>query len=140
MTYYEDLSPYEYWKTVWPLNPPERAEDYLNIGWLGRDREFPRGNCPAGFVDHLIDMASSPRNLTRGVHHCEFCDQKSPLRAESLKSGNVAHLGNGEIAIKTSSGLTYIAPTLIVHYVAEHNYLPPAGFIDAVMDHKEDHP
>ncbi|MFJ3717214.1 hypothetical protein [Streptomyces sp. NPDC090057] len=133
MTYYRDLSPYEYWKTVWPPNPPTGSEPCLNIGWLGKEEEFPKGDAPPGFIDRLIDRAGTPARLTRGVHHCEFCDHKSPLRVTSNASHKTAHLGNGEIVVKSTSGVTYMAPTLIVHYVTEHGYLPPKAFIEAVL-------
>ncbi|MGW2421916.1 DUF7919 family protein [Streptomyces sp. NPDC001709] len=134
MTYYRDLSPYEYWKTVWPPNPPEHADRRLNVGWLGRDGEFPTGDCPESFVDLLIDRASTPANLTRGVHHCEFCNRKSPLQVTNPTSGRTARLGNGEIIVEAATGETYMAPTLIIHYVIDHGYLPPIEFIEAVMN------
>ncbi|MGW2486753.1 DUF7919 family protein [Streptomyces sp. NPDC001606] len=133
MTYYRDLSPYEYWKTVWPPNPPENAERLLNVGWLGGGRDFPTGDCPTGFVDHLIDRASGPARLARGVHHCEFCDRRSPLQVTNKESGSTAYLGNGEIIVMAASGEIYAAPTLIIHYVIDHDYLPPVEFIEAVM-------
>ena len=38
---------------------------------------------------------------------------------------------NGEIRV-VKEGLTFAAPVLIVHYIEEHGYLPPAQFIEAV--------
>ena len=40
--------------------------------------------------------------------------------------------GNGEIRVVDVMGTTYVAPVLILHYVAEHGYLPPKEFVDAV--------
>ena len=42
--------------------------------------------------------------------------------------------GNGEIRVTDRSGVTYVAPVLIRHYVSEHEYVPPRQFIDAVLD------
>ncbi|WP_456057523.1 DUF7919 family protein [Aliidongia dinghuensis] len=39
----------------------------------------------------------------------------------------------GEIRIKAKSGITYVAPVLIFHYVTIHGYLPPQEFVDAVI-------
>jgi hypothetical protein len=55
-----------------------------------------------------------------GFHGCEFCRW---IKAK----------GNGEIHVVGSDGITYVAPALIVHYMASHKYLPPKEFIDAVL-------
>jgi hypothetical protein len=41
-------------------------------------------------------------------------------------------LGNGEIRVRGADGTLYAAPSLIAHYIAEHSYLPPGGFIEAI--------
>jgi hypothetical protein len=43
-----------------------------------------------------------------------------------------ASLGNGEIIVKGEDGRRYAAPTLILHYIEAHHYLPPEEFIQAV--------
>jgi hypothetical protein len=113
-------------------------EQLLNIAWLGAGFDFPRGSCPRGLVDLLIARASRPVALTRGVHHCEFCTTRSPITVKSDVYRVTATLGNGEIAVQSLEAATYRAPTLIVHYITAHQYLPPAGFIEAVM--REENP
>ena len=39
----------------------------------------------------------------------------------------------GEFHVQAKDGTIYSAPTLILHYIDEHNYLPPEGFIDALL-------
>jgi hypothetical protein len=123
MTYYRDLSPYVYLG--------DRTAGMVNVGWLGAGEDFPRGDCPDEIVRRLIALAASPRNLTRGRHHCEFCAVGSPVRAES-DDGTVAWLGNGEVHVRSGDGPLYAAPTLVVHYIQAHRYLPPRDFRDAV--------
>jgi hypothetical protein len=41
-------------------------------------------------------------------------------------------LGDAEIRVVGKDGTWLIAPTLVLHYVTEHAYRPPAEFIDAV--------
>ncbi len=41
-------------------------------------------------------------------------------------------VGNGEIHISGEGSTVYVAPTMIVHYIIEHHYLPPAAFIEAL--------
>jgi hypothetical protein len=40
---------------------------------------------------------------------------------------------DSEIRAVGSDGTRYAAPTLIGHYVKSHRYVPPRGFVDAVM-------
>lgn len=42
-------------------------------------------------------------------------------------------LGSAEIWVPGREGCIYAAPTLIVHYVEAHEYLPPPEFIEAVL-------
>ncbi|MEJ7786715.1 MAG: hypothetical protein WKF96_18085 [Solirubrobacteraceae bacterium] len=42
-------------------------------------------------------------------------------------------LRNGEIRVTGEDGTVYAAPTMIAHYVAEHDYLPPQEFVDALL-------
>ncbi len=42
--------------------------------------------------------------------------------------------GNGEIWLTIHDGTNYAAPTLILHYIDEHAYLPPVAFIEAVRE------
>jgi hypothetical protein len=41
--------------------------------------------------------------------------------------------GNGEIRIAAASGVIFVAPVLILHYVAAHSYKPPREFLDAAI-------
>lgn len=43
-------------------------------------------------------------------------------------------MGNGEIWVQAHADpITYVAPTLLVHYVEWHEYSPPEDFINALM-------
>ena len=46
-------------------------------------------------------------------------------------SGQEIDVGNGEIRIADEDGLVFAAPTMILHYIVEHRYLPPDAFIEA---------
>ncbi|HEX9519823.1 MAG TPA: hypothetical protein VF940_27070 [Streptosporangiaceae bacterium] len=41
-------------------------------------------------------------------------------------------LGDCEIMVRGATGLVDAAPSLVAHYLAQHSYLPPSGFIEAV--------
>jgi hypothetical protein len=127
--YFRDLSLYQYGRA-------ELRWDLLNVGWLSIDEEFPRGTPDKRFVTALQKLCSKPVNRHRGSHLCEFC----PRPPTVLSKGGIPMLvpphgttGNGEIRVTGANGKTYVAPVLILHYVVEHQYLPPEVFTDAVL-------
>ncbi len=88
------------------------------IGWLSSDHPFPHGTVPGTFVEVLKrHVASAFQPLAfGGTHTCELC-------------GNCTAAGN--VWVPTPN-VVYVAPEMIVHYVAEHNYRPPDEFRRAV--------
>ncbi|GII86531.1 hypothetical protein Ssi03_45210 [Sphaerisporangium siamense] len=134
MTEYSDLSPYTYWEDSGCGSTPNPTPTMLNIGWLGRNQQFNTGPCPPEVLEVLHRLAAEPKNVMRGLHYCEFCDVESPIKIPS--SGNkkgFAWLGTGEIHIATTGNVTYVAPTLAIHYMEAHSYSPPIQFIEAVL-------
>jgi hypothetical protein len=127
--YFADLTPYEYDGT-------EPQPTILNVGWLSKDQPFPLGAVSGQFITALQRLTAQPVNLYRGPHLCEFC----PRPPTELSPGGFLRIdpdpetcGNGEIRVSDKHGYTYVAPTLIAHYVSVHGYLPPQAFVDAVV-------
>lgn len=56
-----------------------------------------------------------------GFHLCAYCPGDSK---EASSSDVILHFANGR---------TYMVPDMILHYVADHRYLPPAQFVDDVL-------
>ncbi|MEU9900085.1 hypothetical protein ACIBCS_34515 [Streptomyces phaeochromogenes] len=131
MTYYEDLSSYEYF----PESIPDGVRA-LNVGWLEEGKEYAEGSPPSSFLQALGVLVRDARRMrTRGWHRCQFrhdSEQESyPLSVDI--SGTRLTLGGAEIRVVAESGDWLIAPDLVHHYVADHFYLPPAAFVEAVM-------
>jgi hypothetical protein len=125
VTYYADLSPYEYMPS---------SLDAYNVGWLGKDHPYPTGSTLPAFRDRLLEYCSSPveGTLALGYHDCEFCPKpETPVRVP-WQDGEVS-LGNGEIRV-IGTDIIYASPTLIYHYVVEHDYLPPEEFVQAMLN------
>ena len=64
-----------------------------------------------------------------GFHVCEYCGwdpQPKPL---------FSHLSSGDVTLVFDFGRMWEMPDMILHYVADHNWQPPAEFIDDVMNH-----
>jgi len=132
VTYYADLSAYEYTELEGD------GEPHLNVGWLAAPHPFPTGTLKDEAIERLAILRANPVNQFRGSHPCDFC--VAEFREQGLISGpalftalrDAGALGNGEIVIEGPRGW-YHAPVLITHYVERHGYLPPADFVDAVM-------
>jgi hypothetical protein len=126
--YYPDLTPYDYGMT--------EHKDALNVGWLEEGKPFTTGDFPE--KSQLLEKLKTwpIENKYRGWHSCEFCD---PYERKIDSTGEMGTFivpdrnGNGEYIAKYN-GKVYAAPTLVAHYIAAHNYLPPKEFIEAVIN------
>jgi hypothetical protein len=124
MSYFADLTPYTYL----------RADDeYLNVGWLAAGRSFLTGDTLEGFMDALVVSAREYHAKMRGFQNCVFCDLKAPIWVSSPGETEDLLLGMSEIRVAGEGDRKYAAPSLIVHYVANHHYCPPLEFQRAVL-------
>jgi hypothetical protein len=116
MPYLPDLSPFTH------SHKPKCGEfDVLSVGWLDGEHEYTKGEIDPEHWTKIktILETSEPVNLTRGEHVCELCGQAS---------------GSGEYhAYNPRTGRIYIAPSLILHYIQTHQYVPPAEFVEGVL-------
>ncbi|MEZ5324229.1 MAG: hypothetical protein R3F19_04110 [Verrucomicrobiales bacterium] len=128
MAYFEDLTAYSYF----PGEPKVK-----NIGWLSIEHDYKRGPVPLGFVDELVRFLSKDLDaVTRGRHVCEFCKPPQEIIESDqnyIEVWEYFRCGNGEIRVIGENGTTYSAPALLLHYIAEHQYQPPAEFVEAVL-------
>lgn len=122
ITYYSDLSPYSY-------SPCSR--EMVNVGWLSREHAYKKGIPPPALLTALVRMANNPVNVHRGMHFCELCPDFQTARFNTLRDH--IFIGSGEIRIADNRGMIFASPVMIVHYVEQHNYLPPAEFCAAVL-------
>lgn len=131
MTYFKDLTPYQYSTRHEFLTPKP-----LNIGWLSVEALFETGFTSQDFKDKLLKFRSDEFIvfIARGFHACEFCNLSHEQWAKD-RYGDKAHwasIGDGEIRVLGKSAI-YAAPALIYHYVVEHQYKPPDEFIEAIL-------
>lgn len=57
-----------------------------------------------------------------GFHVCAYC------------SGPPRETSSGHVLLRMSSGRLWEVPDMLLHYVADHYYRPPAEFINDIMD------
>lgn len=127
--YFPDLSPYKYFES-------DRAPNVLNIGWLGGAHAYPQGQPPEGFLERLWIFCRESVNRLRGFHVCELCPRPEgyPPMLQMQYSGEALWLGSAEAWAFGDDGMVYAAPDMIFHYVVDHGYLPPAAFVQAVLN------
>lgn len=61
-----------------------------------------------------------------GFHICEYCKTK--------KSNMFPATSSGDNKIETDNIIIWF-PDMVLHYVADHNWLPPQNFIEIIMNH-----
>jgi hypothetical protein len=138
VAYFPDLAAYAYGHGHHP--------GVVHIGWLDGEHPFPKGHVDSRLIEKMKLLATKPVELYFGMHTCEVCirpedvinaltPNTSTLDSESRwaiwAKWADQRSSNGEIRV-ASRGITYAAPVLIVHYIEEHGYLPPAQFLEAI--------
>ena len=136
MTRIPDLSVPKY---IWDAERITFGIDTLAIGWLGKKSMFEKGVTSDEFRIKLLEYCKDDNVILicLGHHICEFCVVTTePWYSLSVErygqNTSLLGQGNGEIRIP-GKNVNYAAPSMIYHYVVEHNYKPPDEFIEAVI-------
>lgn len=53
-----------------------------------------------------------------GFHVCEYCHNEH---------------SSGDVTLAFANGHSWVMPDMILHYVADHDYLPPDDFIEDIL-------
>lgn len=125
MAYYKDFSNYE-------CNN-QKIKNVVNIGWLGGEERFEKGDVSNDFLMSLWEYYKCPVYPTRKLYENKCLDGHWRFFTAISNERNV-QLGSYEIrVIDKNNGVIYAAPNLIIHYIINHKYMPPKEFIDAVI-------
>jgi len=128
MAYFEDLSPnwqpVELIRSMVMLCGVTTVLEPVHVGWLAPLHPYPKGRTPEDFREKLRVVCTSLYLPHRGFFSCKMGICK-------ILPGWPR--GVGEIFVPGRLR-TYIAPTLVYHYVAWHRYQPPQEFVDAVVE------
>ncbi len=133
--YYPDFSEYRparnhYYK-------PFTFQEVLTIGWLQSGHVYAQGKVDHEIINKLKDLLALSGvnvNRTRGIHRCDLCVPSDSNLERIVVRHNEQEilLGHSELWIPANETMTYVAPTLIYHYIIEHQYKPPDVFLNAV--------
>jgi hypothetical protein len=127
---FDDLSPYQY-KSSKPI------ESILNVGWINSNNDCSTGAISIEFLNKLERLINDDQqvdvhfNIIRGVNPCEICGK----REVTANNSDSTLLGMSEILIPDRNNkVFYASPSMVMHYIKDHNYLPPKCFIDSVLN------
>jgi len=116
---------------------PPTARVYA-VGWLG-DTVESRGGTPEACIRVLLRAYAAGHRFsdgTMGSHTCEVCGPTLPPRGYhhpfAWNGIRTTLYGHGH-HIVVHGQAAFVCPALILHYIVEHQYRPPAQFIDAVL-------
>ena len=59
-----------------------------------------------------------------GWHECTYPHDKQSI---------FCHQSSGDVTLRFANGRAWVMPDMILHYVADHKWLPPTAFVDDVM-------
>ncbi len=126
MAHYADLTPCDYFT-------PDHDGKLVAVGWLARGHDFPRGDVASAFIARLHHLLVNPWQpcLAMGRHSCDFC-RVSGGPGQFTLNNVPAILGATNLFVPTNDRL-FVAPSLILHYIDAHDYMPHPDFCDAVM-------
>lgn len=122
MEFFEDLSSWN-----------EGSNHALAVGFLEGDRPYSKGFVSEAFFERLIELVVDPwQPFASGGHHrCSLCAfSGGPGR---VRYGQATVLVGSSLLFVPTVSTVYVAPSLVVHYVDAHQYLPPKEFREAVM-------
>lgn len=108
------------------------------IGYLSRGEDYPLGDVSEEILGRLVKFVQHPLGAWCGYHDCDLdpCDpDQAPL--ELQYHGFVIPSWCSTDIFVPDKTVLYVAPSLILHYIRLHHYLPPACFLNAVMDSPE---
>lgn len=113
MDYYKDLSYYSRF----------HFENAKNIGFAPKSQKKNATQLSEHFMPRLLKYLKYPLNSMRG----------GAFRTVEINN-TLYTFGFSEIRVLDNKGCVYAAPDEIVADIAEGNYIPPAEFIDAVIN------
>ncbi len=131
MSWFDDLGPCDYFGA-------EYAPAIKAVGWLEEGRNYRRGRPDPRFVHKLVLLLAEPWEQERAVdpHYCSLCFlSRGPMEFRLYQSPGMPSvpMGNRNLCVP-GQGFLYTAPSLILHYIDSHEYLPPDEFQKAVLE------
>lgn len=120
-----------WWKWRKPARSALKVEAVRTFGWLAPGHKFPVGQVDSKNVLLLERAVQNSRVwVMRGFHCCNF-GSECPCPVLYVINERELLLGHASIVVIDEEGLPWVAPSLVLHYVIEHEYDPGRKFYDA---------
>ena len=115
MAWFADLSSCTYFGEA-------NASFLYSVGWLERGKSFSTGTVDSEVVTKLAEFIKNPVQplIFAGCHHCDLCLP-------------ICKITSHKNVFIPASGLLFVCPEAIVHYIIAHSYKPPEEFCEAVL-------
>ena len=101
------------------------------VGYLARGHSFTKGTVSKVVFDCLVALVEQPLSAWCGYHTCDlgWCGLSRGRKQPKFRyKGRVIPLGATDILVPADE-VFYRAPSLILHYIRRHRYLPPPCFV-----------
>ncbi|MEK7724622.1 MAG: hypothetical protein AAB336_09765 [Acidobacteriota bacterium] len=117
--WYEDLSQCDYFANYFYT---------IAVGFLENGKSYTKGETANEVVEKIYEFNKTSGMYYRflGYHQCDFCGFVN------------IELGATTILLAYKDKI-YAFPMLITHYIESHSYLPPAEFIEAVLNYNHEY-
>ena len=107
----------------------------MSVGYLARGHDYPEGETSEAVFDRLASLVMLQLVDWMGYHHCDLgvCGSNQPQPDFYWRGMKIPRCCNTDILVP-GKAVVYMAPSLILHYIRTHRYLPPTCFLEAVLD------
>jgi len=114
LTWYADHAECDYF-------PSSHPSILRAIGWLEGGKPYTRATVEPLMLNKLSEFLKEPWQplMVLGVHECNLCTVKGKYGHRNL--------------FIPADGILFVCPELILHYIEEHGYGPPADFCSAIL-------
>jgi hypothetical protein len=105
------------------------------VGYLALGHDYPKGEILEAVFDRLASLVRLHIILWCGQHCCDLgmCGKNLPQPKHYWRGMLIPRCCSTDIIVPAEA-VVYQAPALILHYIRSHRYLPPACFLQSVLN------
>ena len=113
-----------------PFDADNWSVPLLAVGWLEHPHHFTKGDTQTTLLRRLGELNEQsveafPNYTFRGLHDCSLCQQVGEQNFRIKESFSNLFI--------PGTGVVYLAPAGIEHYIRDHAYKPPHDFRKHVL-------
>ncbi len=116
-------------------------EEVLCVGWLDKKHPFKQKVTNEKYIEKLTEIYwgsevfDSFVNIYRCLDTCDLCGTYDSTKVYDKESRSLISFNEAEIWIPSiKEGVYYASPSVLIHYIQDHQYSPPKEYWNAVMN------